>query len=217
MKTISRSEAKAKQLTRYFTGEPCKEGHVCERFTASYRCCNCEVVYRKENVERIRETVRKSQSKYRKENQEEVRRKDKEYKQKQLSEKPELKKNNDRRYYERHKEKILANRKPLTNEQRKKRADASSKWRKENPDKVNFWLAKRRASKQQAIPNWITETQLTEIQDIYTKASESDLEVDHIVPIQGGNVCGLHVPWNLQTMDSESNNRKGNREYPDMW
>jgi hypothetical protein len=40
METISRAEAKAKGLKRYFTGKPCKHGHVAERYIAG-RCIEC--------------------------------------------------------------------------------------------------------------------------------------------------------------------------------
>lgn len=49
-----------------------------------------------------------------------------------------------------------------------------------------------------------------EIGRIYKERPEG-LHVDHIVPVKGRNVCGLHVPWNLQYLRPEENRRKGNR------
>ena len=39
---VTRKEAKERGLPRYFTGKPCKYGHVCERYTAG-RCVTCAV------------------------------------------------------------------------------------------------------------------------------------------------------------------------------
>jgi hypothetical protein len=39
---ISRKEAKARGLVRYFTGKPCRHGHVAERYLNSGSCVDCQ-------------------------------------------------------------------------------------------------------------------------------------------------------------------------------
>ena len=87
---------------------------------------------------------------------------------------------------------------------------------KNNKDKVNANNAKKRARRRQALPIWLTKNQLLEIKSFYTKAQDLTLKtgiehnVDHIIPLKGNNVCGLHVPWNLQVITASENVRKSN-------
>ena len=90
-------------------------------------------------------------------------------------------------------------------------------YRDANPDKINALTAKRRTKKLQATPPWLTPEQYGQIREFYTLVkelqwlSEEPLQVDHIVPLQGDNVCGLNVPWNLQILPKSMNASKGNR------
>lgn len=71
----------------------------------------------------------------------------------------------------------------------------------------------RKINLKQACPAWAN---LKQIQEIYAKAAKLTKEtglqhhVDHIVPLRGKNVCGLHVPYNLQVLTAAENLRKSN-------
>lgn len=90
-------------------------------------------------------------------------------------------------------------------------------WQQNNPDKVNATNARRRAAKLQATPPWLTQDDFANIQQFYTIANQlTELNgqiyhVDHIIPLQGETVCGLHVPWNLQVLDGPENLAKHNK------
>ena len=75
----------------------------------------------------------------------------------------------------------------------------------------------RYAGKKNRTPQWLTEFDLLAIKCKYQVAamlnreSSDRWDVDHIVPLNGKTVSGLHVPWNLQVIKSELNKQKGNR------
>ena len=87
---------------------------------------------------------------------------------------------------------------------------------KKNRSRFNERSNKRRADKLNATPDWLTKIDRIIIQDIYDRCPVGH-HVDHIVPLQGKTVCGLHVPWNLRIISDKENLSKGNRWWPDMW
>lgn len=95
--------------------------------------------------------------------------------------------------------------------------NAHKKWVSKNKHKRAAVEAKRRASLLKATPLWLDGSHLEYIQGVYRLANKlgtltaQPMEVDHIVPLQGENVCGLHVPWNLQILHQKINRRKNNR------
>lgn len=76
--------------------------------------------------------------------------------------------------------------------------------------------ARRRWLKQNATLN-LTDDQIQQMRDMYWLAKDLGAvsgevyEVDHIIPLRGKDICGLHVPWNLQILPRDLNRSKNNR------
>lgn len=88
----------------------------------------------------------------------------------------------------------------------------------ENTKIVRFaYQAFARAARRNAVPKWVDDQLKQEIQKFYvearakTKETGTHYEVDHIVPLMGEDVCGLHVPWNLRVITRYENRSKANR------
>jgi hypothetical protein len=103
-----------------------------------------------------------------------------------------------------------------------KMKERNKKWRQENKDKNCAKSAKYRASKLQATPKWAN---LNKIEYYYRLAKYFDEvscgfvkhHVDHIIPLKGKNVCGLHVEHNLQILIDKHNIAKSNKMESITW
>lgn len=89
-----------------------------------------------------------------------------------------------------------------------------SQWAKNNLHKKSANEARRRAAMMSRTPKWLTKDDKWMIEQAYELASiRSKIfgfawHVDHIVPLQGKKVSGLHVPNNLQVIPCADNARK---------
>lgn len=184
---ISRSEAPALGLKEFYDGNPCVRGHTTPRNTKYGYCIECyraqQRAYRAADPERY--------SKY------------------------------HRDWYDRNRK---SPRKTLTPEQqaeskarrREKQRENNRKWMHANRDYRLAQTKARKAQKKSNVPKWLTLDEKKQIAAIYRKARDYtditgvEYEVDHIIPLRGGVVCGLHAPWNLQVLTREANLRKGN-------
>lgn len=92
-------------------------------------------------------------------------------------------------------------------------AEAKRNCRRKNPDLYNAISKSYVRKKAKAMPLWADNK---EILEYYQSASKQGLEVDHIVPIKSGLVCGLHCIDNFQLLTRSENASKGNRYWPDM-
>lgn len=92
-------------------------------------------------------------------------------------------------------------------------AKAKKKWKDNNKHLVRADAALRRVIKLKACPKWVN---LDKIKEIYKEAKRrrdlgENVHVDHIIPLRGKFVCGLHVAENLQIISATENLKKGNR------
>lgn len=73
--------------------------------------------------------------------------------------------------------------------------------------------AERRAGRHRATPAWLSAEQRVAMLEIYREARRRGPEwhVDHIIPLNGTEVSGLHVPWNLRIIRASENLAKGNK------
>ena len=99
----------------------------------------------------------------------------------------------------------------------KARVTANHKaWRRANKGKCAAYTRAHQAAKLNAVPPWLTEKDFEAIDRVYIKVAKLGLTVDHIVPLRGRIVCGLHVPWNLRPLSKSANSKKGHHRWPDM-
>lgn len=184
----TRKEAQLMGAKFYFTGEPCIRGHVAVRRVKG-NCTACQEEDNARDYEKRAEYFRQ-------------------YNQTEAS------KQNKRKYYERNKDVVIARAQSRPEEAKRR---YKQKYKDNNPELYKEMTNARRRRFRHATPVWLTPEHKQEIRDKYRLAQAATKEfgvryvVDHIVPLHGETVCGLHVPWNLQVMRHEDNLAKSNK------
>lgn len=183
----TRAEAKAIGAKYYFTGEPCKHGHIAPRKTKG-ACVEClRIEWAEGSKKRAEYFAERNKS-------DEVK-----------------KKKHD--WYLKNREAVIERAKTQTQEQKRAYQNA---WKERNLIWVRADTKARRRKHRQATPPWITRQQKSEIRALYqtaitmSKTTGEQYVVDHIYPLRSEVVCGLHVPWNLRVITREENAQKSN-------
>ena len=121
------------------------------------------------------------------------------------------------KYYNKNKETILVKNALWRKDNKVRMQELVKEWSNNNRDKRNTAAAKSRANKRNRIPDWLSANQKEQIKKTYsiaawlTKNTGVIYEVDHVVPLHGESVSGLHVPWNLQVITKKDNRKKSNK------
>ena len=122
-----------------------------------------------------------------------------------------------KRFYEKHKEQLLAGCAAYRKDNAVQRKAYFVLYKKENAIRVAAWNAARRAAKIQRTPEWLDEDDFWMMEQAYELAAlRTEMfgfvwHVDHILPLKGKTISGLHVPTNLQVIPALHNLAKGNR------
>ena len=194
---MKRQEAKTKGLIKYSTGKPCRRGHLSERYVKTGHCVECVSIqakaWKKANPETQYQSWRKWLEANRGTHNLRV-----------------------RRWQANNQEKVKADRKIWELANPDKVAAKTKRWRERNPEKYTAAAVASVARRAKRAPKWLTKddqwlmAQFYDVAKLRTKATGEIWEVDHILPLRGASVSGLHVPANLQVILKSENRAKRN-------
>jgi hypothetical protein len=183
----TRAEAKATGAKYYFTGEPCKHGHVAPRKTKG-ACIDCLKAEWQQSTDKRAGYFR------------------------QYNQREDVKERKQEWYHANRNQVIAAAAARPTHVKRQ----YQSAWKERNLIWTRADTKARRRKHREATPPWLTRKQKSQIRQLYqiaitnTQITGEQYVVDHIYPLRSDVVCGLHVPWNLRVVTQEENLRKSN-------
>jgi hypothetical protein len=229
LSTLPTAPKEAKQVGSniYFTGRSCKHGHITYRYTYDNICSTCAKLKSKlaatvkggnarrwaaKTPEQLQEIYVKRKDYYYRTHEERLVERKKSY--------DNLKSNHEWRTNRCLK--VTAYRLKHGRKPEKSNPIVKKKYKMSDKGRINSLIhdVKRRCAELKRTPAWLTENDRWMIEQAYelsvlrTKLFGFSWHVDHVIPLQGKYVSGLHVPTNLQVIPATENLRKANKHLP---
>ena len=225
MEIISSQEAREQGLKRYFTGLVCKNGHTSERLVSNKTCCACHTERQQSPAGKAAQAARNSTPERKAAQAAYAKTPERKAAATAYAKTPERKAAATAYRSTPERKAALA---AYRNSAERKAALAAyektpegkaarSAYRKENPAARAAINAQRRAAKLQRTPKWSDRQAIKAIYEhaaFMARVCNEPFHVDHIYPLQGEFVSGLHCPLNLQILTKTENLRKSNRYDP---
>jgi len=194
---MKRAEAKSLGLKIYNTGKPCKYGHFSDRYTTGAKCIQCtiaqSIAWRIANPEKHSESMKKWIDCNRDVHNVRV-----------------------KRWQEANKDKVRKDAKAWVKANPEKVRAKTLRYIKKNPAAYTARAVASVARRAKRVPKWLTSDDRWIMKEAYSLAKLRTCifgfiwEVDHIIPLRGKLVSGLHVPTNLQVLPKAENRIKRN-------
>jgi hypothetical protein len=182
-KPTERSTAMGAGLVRYFTGKPCKFGHIAERNTSDGRCCECSRLKALAQYAAAPELARVKAARWRETS-------------------PQVVSETLRRYRLKNRDKVLESKRAYWRDNPGKRVAADAKRRSKKVMATPPWFGEF---------DDLVWSEAGDLIRIREAATGIKWHADHAIPLASKTACGLHVAQNCQVIPAALNLAKNNR------
>lgn len=213
MQKISKAEARELGLKRFFTGIPCKHGHISERYVINNACKECELIKGRARYNADPEQARSRTNRYREANPEKVSAYAKEYRERSR----EKRAASWASYYQRNRDNLAEKSKAYRDKNKDAVKARVRAWSIKNQHQRAALQQKRKARQLRALPNWHGEfddlvwVEAADLVRLRRVSTGLEWASDHMIPLSSRLACGLHVWNNCQVIPWELNQSKNNR------